>query len=75
MFYDFQYSAGQLLFQLRYFLFIFDIDKVLHRNKDLQLNIDHPLYTAYSRLKSRVKETLKHHDFYYVNLKEIFGQN
>uniref|UniRef100_A0A2S2QB52 DNA polymerase n=1 Tax=Sipha flava TaxID=143950 RepID=A0A2S2QB52_9HEMI len=70
-----EYSAGQLLFQLRYFLFIFDIDKVLHRNKDLQLNTDHPLYTAYSRLKSRVKETLKHHDFYYVNLKEIFGQN
>ncbi|XP_022162761.1 DNA polymerase alpha catalytic subunit [Myzus persicae] len=69
-----EYSVGQLLFQLRYYLFLFDIDKVLLRNREIQLATEDPLYIAYSRLKAKVQKVLKHHDFYYVNLKQIFGQ-
>lgn len=47
---------------------------MLLRNKEIQLSIEDPLYIAYSRLKAKVQKVLKHHDFYYVNLKEIFGQ-
>lgn len=54
-------------------MFLFDIDKVLQRNKEIQLTKDDPLYTAYSRLKANVEKVLKHHDFYYVNLKDIFS--
>jgi len=59
---------------LRYYLFLFDIDKVLYRNREIKLALEDPLYIAYSRLKAKVQKVLKHHDFYYVNLKEIFGQ-
>jgi len=55
-------------------LFLFDVDKVLYRNKEIKLSIEDPLYIAYNRLKIKVQKALKHHDFYYVNLKEIFGK-
>jgi len=46
----------------------------LYRNKELKLANEDPLYLAYGRLKTKMQKVLKHHDFYYVNLKEIFGQ-
>lgn len=69
-----EYSAGELLHQLRYYLFLFDVDKVLYRNKEIKLSNEDPLYIAYNRLKIKVKKALKRHDFYYVNLKEILGK-
>lgn len=48
---------------------------MLRKNKEIKLSDDDSLHIAYSKLKARVQKVLKHHDFYHVNLKKMFGRN